>query len=138
METRALGVFQQAVRAEFTGYLFSASVAIADYNAERRRERKTPLTPSQRARRRKRNPKRRPRDHYDRDSYRRAIARACDLAKFPHWHPHQLRHNYATRIRKEYGVEAARILLGHRSTAVTELYAEIDRGRVREIVSRVG
>ena len=56
----------------------------------------------------------------------------------PRWHPHQLRHNYATRIRKEFGVEAARILLGHRSTAVTELYAEVDRGRVRDIVARVG
>jgi integrase len=131
-------VIRPFLRAEFTGYLFSPAAAIADYNAKRRRKRETPMTPSQRARRPRRQPKRRPREHYDRDSYRRAIARACELAKVPHWHPHQLRHNYATRIRKEFGVEAARILLGHRSTAVTELYAEIDRGRVREIVSKVG
>ncbi|MFL5328125.1 MAG: tyrosine-type recombinase/integrase [Gemmataceae bacterium] len=31
------------------------------------------------------------------------------------WHPHQLRHNAATNFRKEYGIELARIILGHSS-----------------------
>lgn len=61
-----------------------------------------------------------------------------DERVIPRWHPHQLRHNYDTRIRKEFGVEAARIIRGHRITAVTELYAEPDRSRVRGIVTRVG
>jgi integrase len=81
-------------------------------------------------------------DHYTRDSYRRAIARACDQAFPPpeplarcdgetieqwharltdrqradlkawqkdhRWHPHQLRHNAATRIRREFDIDAAR------------------------------
>ena len=56
----------------------------------------------------------------------------------PRWHPHQLRHNYATRVRREYGIETARILLGHRSMAVTEVYAETDRSTAREIVAKIG
>ena len=41
-----------------------------------------------------------------------------------HWHPHQLRHNAATEIRKEFGIEAAKIILGHQSVGITEIYAE--------------
>lgn len=78
------------------------------------------------------------RDRYDRDSYRRAIRRACERTGIPKWHPHQLRHNYATMIRREYGIEASRNLLGHRSVDVTEIYAEIDRDKAREIVSKIG
>ena len=62
-----------------------------------------------------------------------------DPAKhIPHWHPHQLRHNAATRLRKEYGIEAARVVLGHRSAAITEVYAEIDHAKAAEIMLRVG
>ena len=39
------------------------------------------------------------------------------------WHPHQLRHNAATRLRKEFGLEAAQVILGHKTLAVTEVYA---------------
>lgn len=54
------------------------------------------------------------------------------------WHPHQLRHNAATRLRKEFGIEAARVVLGHRSAAVTEIYAEVDQIRAADVMSRVG
>jgi integrase len=54
------------------------------------------------------------------------------------WHPHQLRHNAATRLRREFGIDAARIILGHRSAAVTETYAEIDATRADEIMAKVG
>jgi integrase len=40
------------------------------------------------------------------------------------WHLHQLRHNAATRLRKDFGLEAAQVILGHRTLAVTEIYAE--------------
>lgn len=63
---------------------------------------------------------------------------AGDERTIPTWHPNQLRHDYAMRIRGEFGIEVARMPLGHRSTALTGSCAEIDRGRVREIVSRVG
>ncbi len=96
------------------------------------------MTPSQRKRRPKRSPKRPKRDHYDAASYRRCIRRACELAGVPKWHPHQLRHNAATRLRRQFGIEAARVVLGHRSAAVTEIYAEVDRAKAAEIMARIG
>ena len=55
-----------------------------------------------------------------------------------HWHPHQLRHNAATKLRKEFGIDAARVVLGHRSAAVTEIYAELDHTKAAEIMGRIG
>jgi len=54
------------------------------------------------------------------------------------WHPHQLRHNAATELRKEFGIEAARIILGHRSAAITEVYAEKDEQQAVEAMMKVG
>jgi integrase len=54
------------------------------------------------------------------------------------WHPHQLRHNAATRLRKQYGLEAARVILGHKSAAVAEVFAEIDHAKARQIMGEVG
>jgi integrase len=55
-----------------------------------------------------------------------------------HWHPHQLRHNAATELRKEFGLEAARIILGHRSAAITEVYAEEDKQKAIEAIAKAG
>jgi len=55
-----------------------------------------------------------------------------------HWHPHQLRHNAATFLRKEFGLETARIILGHRSAVITEIYAEQDQRKALEVIMRVG
>jgi len=61
------------------------------------------------------------------------------VAKKKHrWHPHQLRHNAATYLRKEFGLEAARIILGHPSTAVTEIYAEKDEQQAVEAIMKIG
>ena len=54
------------------------------------------------------------------------------------WHPNQLRHNAATRIRGAYGIEAARIILGHSSAVTSEIYAEIDKEKVRKIIGKIG
>lgn len=63
-------------------------------------------------------------DHYTTESYRRAIQRACDKASIPRWSPHQLRHNAATEVRKEFGLEAVQVTLGHSKADVTQIYAE--------------
>jgi integrase len=81
---------------------------------------------------------RQPGERYDRDAYRNAIQRACRKAKIPVWHPHQLRHNAATLLRREAGIETARVVLGHATASVTELYAERDLDRAREIMGSVG
>lgn len=105
---------------------------------------------------RKRQPKRTPGSKFEVASYRRAIHRACDLA-FPapetiasdpqaiqkwqsdhRWSPHQLRHSMATRIRKEFDIESAKAVLGHASTNVTGIYAEIDRRRAIEVAKSIG
>lgn len=113
-------------------YLFSPALAEAERNAQRRVQRKTPMTPSQRKRQRKANPKRPKHDRYDVHSYRRAIKYGVAQAnkrrtaddQIPDWCPLQLRHSRATEIRKEYGLEAAQASLGHARADVTQVYAE--------------
>ncbi len=75
---------------------------------------------------------------YNKDSYRKAIARACEAAGVPHWHPHQLRHTAATEFRKQYGVEAARAALGHSHLNATEIYAEVDSAIAEKIAQEMG
>ena len=113
---------------------------------------------------RKSKPQRWPGDRYGVDAYRRAIARACDMA-FPHpalseipkvrlaaeqstelkkwqtdhrWAPNQLRHSAATEIRRQFGLEAAQIVLGHSKADVTQVYAERDLAKGIEIARRIG
>ncbi len=124
-------------RPELTAYLFQPREAVAEHRAERRRNRKTRVQPSQ-LDRRKRNLKRVLGDHYNARSYGHAIAKACDKAVVPHWHPNQLRHNAATRLRKEFGLDVARVILGHSSPIVTEVYAEVDREKAIAVMERVG
>ncbi len=137
-----------------TAPIFSPREAMAHIHRERREARQTPMTPSQAARKRKRFPRRSPGDCYDRRSYAWAIRRACDAA-FPlpkyvkeqdrsawrrdhRWSPNQLRHNAATDLRRQFGIEAARVVLGHSSADVTEIYAEMDLARAASIMEQVG
>jgi integrase len=161
---RGQAVLRPWLRADRSAYLFQPQEALEEHWQERRRHRKTPLTPSQRARVRKGRRSRPIGDHYPTSSYCHAITNACDRA-FPHptlaqvpkveltdgqraeleewrrrhrWHPHQLRHNAATWLRKEFGLEVARVILGHRSASITETYAEIDRERAINVMASVG
>jgi integrase len=106
----------------------------------------------------------RPGGRYTKDSYRVAIARACDRA-FPHptlasvrkknltddqkaelvawrkahrWHPHRLRHTKATEIRRRYDTESAQIILGHSKPETTLIYAERDLEKARRIMAVIG
>ena len=60
------------------------------------------------------------------------------LRLVPSWRPNQLRHAAATRIRKQFGIEAARAVLGHQNVATTEIYAEADRVKSLEIAKVLG
>jgi len=165
---RAQEIIRPYLTMKPTAYLFSPAAAERERNEDRRKARETPLTPSARARRNRQRSHGGKGDVFTVDVYRRAIARACERAfplpaglaepkrgatgaaadamrqkirehrETHHWHPHQLRHNAATALRKEYGVDAARVILGHRSAAVTETYAELDRTKAIEIMSKVG
>lgn len=77
-------------------------------------------------------------DCYDVAAYRKAIARGCVAAKVPHWHPHQLRHTAATEMRKAYGIEVARAVLGHATIDASEIYAEVDSQVAERVASEIG
>ncbi|MEM1356346.1 MAG: site-specific integrase [Planctomycetota bacterium] len=77
-------------------------------------------------------------DHYTSASYGRAITRACDVAGVPRWGSHQLRHLAATNARKEFGAEAALLLLGDKSTRLVDIYAEKDVETVKAVVGKIG
>lgn len=53
------------------------------------------------------------------------------------WHPHQLRHAFATKVRKSHGLEVVQVLLGHRHARITEVYAERDREAAARAVSQM-
>jgi integrase len=197
---QAQEILRPWLRAELEAYLFQPREADVERRAAMRLARKSKVQPSQRNRRKIR-PRKGPGERYDPDSYRRAIAAACDRA-FPHptvapleawdlpgperdefrrlrksleekglpagrrreiraaidalllppdqraeliawrkahrWHPHQLRHNAATRLRREFGLDVARAVLGHSTPVVTEIYAELDRSRAAEAMGMIG
>lgn len=56
----------------------------------------------------------------------------------PPWRPYALRHAAATRLRREAGLEAARVVLGHSSLQMAEHYAQIDRAKAVEVMARLG
>ena len=155
------------VQADPGEYLFQPKEGRAAYNAERRKKRKSKVTPSQAKRQPKRNPKKAPRDRYNVITYDQAVAggcrkahcltcaachrkdgelrrdwlarvEPCDGLKALHWHPNQLRHTAATEIRREAGLDAARVVLGHRTPNITETYAEIDMGKAAAVMERLG
>lgn len=151
-------------------YVFSPADAERERNEQRRRERQTPLTPSQILRAQEavgRQRQRPPRDHYDVASYRRAVERACELAfgmprelrprpadtpeqkdqkaagrsewrREHKWRLNQLRHTAATATRRQYGLDAAQLLLGHSSRRMTEVYAEPDTELAARVMLEIG
>jgi integrase len=54
------------------------------------------------------------------------------------WHPNQLRHTFATRVRKDHGLEAAQVLLGHSRADVTQVYAERNEELAAVVAAKIG
>lgn len=85
---------------------------------------------------------------YHKQAVRNAVRRVCrrinaerereELPPIPAWHPHQLRHTAATRLRKEFGFDVAKTVLGHAKAEMTERYAERDLAAARRVVATVG
>jgi len=144
-----------------TSYDATLIIAFLHRNRKKKRRlllhehRKTPLTCGNRpGTNRRSKPKGSPLDRYTTGSYRRAIHRCCDKVFPPpeglnaanieawrkehRWSPNQLRHTAAKEIRKRYGLEACQTVLGHASADVTQIYAERDYAKAREIMREVG
>ncbi len=161
---RAQAIVRPFLKTNLGAYLFSPADAEAERNGRRfgaiSPNRKSKAYPSELRGRKQRRAKRKGRklsNRYDTRAYARAVtygiwkankARLAEakangidsheVALIPHWHPHQLRHNCATQIRREHGLECARILLGHRSPQVTETYAELDAAKAIDVAAKVG
>lgn len=146
-------------------YCFRPSDSERRRREERHALRKTPLHHGNRPGVKSESiPLRPPGESYSVDSYRRAIHRACDKA-FPHplrekrleggdhapkapplaewqrqhrWSPNQLRHFTATKVRREFGLEAAQVILGHSAADVTQIYAERDLSKGFEVARKIG
>lgn len=137
---RAQAVLLPFLKADPQAFLFDPREDAKERSRRRHAKRKTPPWPSHLARRRD------PallgqdcNDHYRTDVLGKAVARACTLAKAEtRWTPNQLRHSAATRIRREFGIEAASVILGHSNLQTTQIYAEADRLRAIEIAASVG
>ncbi|HTQ37684.1 MAG TPA: site-specific integrase [Pirellulales bacterium] len=152
---RAQAILRPFLKTDLTAFLFSPAEAVQQFRAIRHTQRITALSCGNRpGTNRQRKPRWTPGNKYSVHSYARAIARGCDKAfpapkdatedetrqwrKAHRWSPHRLRHNAATNLRKEFGLDVARIVLGHRSAAITEVYAELDHGKALEVIGRVG
>jgi integrase len=107
-------------------------------NSERRSHRKSPMTPSHRARRRNAKRKLDPNKPYTDDTYRRAIERACEKAGVPKWRPNQLRHSAGEEARERFGLDGAQARLGHKHAKVTEVYANQLHQRADEVARVLG
>jgi len=155
---KAQQILKPFLKADLEAYLFSPADSLLRIYGARHAARRTPLSYGNRpGTNRKKSPKKRAGPVYDTHSYRRAVTygimaankarlaaameagiEADKVAFVPHWHPHQLRHNAATNLRREHGIEVARIILGHRSPAITEVYAEVDHTRAIDVMARIG
>jgi integrase len=130
-------IVRRYLKANVEAYLFSPREAMEALRQKKRRERKTKVQPSQ-ENRKKARPRRLPGERYFPSGIAHAVRRACDKHRLPRWHPHQLRHTKATEIRREYGLDAARAVLGQHAPQVTELYAELDMTKAVEVARRLG
>jgi integrase len=54
------------------------------------------------------------------------------------WHPYRLRHSYATKARKLFGLEHAGAALGHTRMSATEVYAERDSQLAAAVAAKIG
>lgn len=54
------------------------------------------------------------------------------------WHSNQIRHAVGTEVRARFGLEAARTVLGYARSDVTQVYAERDLARAREVAREIG
>jgi integrase len=126
---------------------FSPAEAMSQRNAVRGENRSSPPNSGNRPGyskriREQRKAKRSPGKQYETGAYGKAIRYACEQVfpilegttakeakahRIKHWwSPNQLLHLAAAQIRKEFGLDAAQVILGHSELTVTQVYAERD------------
>lgn len=120
-------------------YCFSPREAENKRRAEQHEARRTPLSCGNKpGSNRKATPRRIAGEKYDSNNYGRAIRRAALTAKVAPWSPHRLRHTFATEVRKQFGLEAVQVCLGHAAAQVSEIYAERDFAKAAAVARQIG
>jgi integrase len=117
--------------------LFSPWEAREERYRTMRTNRKSKVPPSQKNRRAQ-QPKCRPQARFTPESYAHAVGATAKKVGVQHWHPNQLRHLFATEVRKAHGLEAAQVLLGHSRADITQVYAERDLALASKVAIEVG
>ncbi len=148
-------ILRPFLRRNLQEYIFCPARSEAERRTRTHEERTTPMSCGNRpGTNRKQHPRCRPGQRYTTDTYAAAIAYACRRA-FPapegtegetlrawrrdhSWSPGRLRHTFASRIRREHGLESAQVLLGHSRADVTQVYAERDQARAVDVIATAG
>jgi len=152
---KAQAVLKPFLSRDLQAFLFSPERSAQEHLDLRREARITPDGQGNRVgSNRVRRPKRSPGERFDTGSYRQAIEYGCNRA-FPapddldavaakqwrrdhRWAPNQLRHTFATSVRREYGLEAVQVMLGHASADITQIYAERDASKAAAVALKIG
>ena len=137
-----VGPAAQAILKQFEGRspavrLFSPKEAVEQLHRERGENRVTRYHASRQGRQ-QRKAERKPKDMYTVTAYGQAIRRACKKAEIPFRKPNQIRHTVATEVRDKFGLEEARVVLGHARADVTQVYAERNQERARKVMAEMG
>ncbi len=136
---KAQAVLRPYLLRDATSYCFSPAESEEKRRQEMHTRRRTPLRYGNRPGTNCRaKPKRKAKDRYVKDSYARAIQRATKKLGIESWSPNRLRHTAATEIRRQFGLEAAQVTLGHARADVTQVYAERDLSLAERVAKEVG
>lgn len=137
MGPRCQAALKPFLKTDAEAYVFSAAEAAVEHKAARRKARKSKVQPSQ-IDRSKSHPRRKPGACYTRAAYYRVIERLCEKHGIPHWHPHQLRHNFVTRMDAISDLATASAAVGHSGVPTTLIYLQRKILDVAPIAARVG
>jgi integrase len=67
-----------------------------------------------------------------------AITRCLVPHRLTRWTPHQLRHSAGTRIRQNFDLDSAQKVLNHAHPSTTQIYAELDLKKAKEVMEKAG
>ena len=101
---------------------FSPMQAMAEHLERLRRERKTPFYGKMRGKEDAHVP-RVLGERWTTDAYTKTIHAACDRAGITPWGANRLRHTFGTEVRRAFGLEVAKAVLGHtEGGCITDVY----------------
>jgi len=127
-------------------FCFSPAESEAERLAELHRLRVTPMSCGNRpGTNRREKPQRKPGDQYTTPVVRKAITRAIHTYNKQHpqetiepFTPHALRHSSLTRMRNQFGMEAAMSMAGHHSPSMVDLYTSRSSATARRVAMEAG